>query len=63
MTDLLTLTEMGQLPEEGILYDGTRPVAAELSALGKANAELFEKHLKSEVMFETYLKLLEKLEK
>lgn len=36
---------------------------AELSVLGKANAELFEKHLKSEVMFETYLKLLEKLEK
>lgn len=39
LEDLLTLTEMGQLPQEGILYDGDRPVAAELSALGFAGAE------------------------
>ena len=39
LEDLLTLTEMGQLPQEGILYDGDRPVAAELSALRFAGAE------------------------
>jgi hypothetical protein len=39
LADLMTLTEVGQLPETGILYDGDRPVAVELAALGFEGAE------------------------
>ena len=39
LADLLTLTEVGQLPETGILYDGDCPVAVELAALGFEGAE------------------------
>jgi len=32
--DLLTLTELGQLPQEGVILDGERPVAVSLASLG-----------------------------
>ncbi len=36
---LLTLTELGQLPQEGVIFDGDRPVAVSLSALGFEGVE------------------------